>query len=479
MTVDKLSALDECFLRLETPEAHMHEGWTVILEGEPPTLAALRRQVAARLEEVPRFRRRAVCSRLRLHDPLWADDESFDVSHHVLAVPAPAGSNMAELRALAGELLSSPLDRARPLWRLHLITGLRGGRFAIVGQIHHALVDGLGAVALATLLLDRGSATTDVLPRRFEPEPSPGLLDRVVASASERVRLAWSAGELALRGALNPGVVGEAIFAVKRLGGALAGLGSRAPATSLNRRIGSCRAVAFTRLPLAAAQDIARQRGVSADDVVLATSSLALGRYLRRADESHPWLRVLVPVNTRTDSADELGNQLSGVLFELPVGERDPLLVLDEVARQRRQHERAAHAEPLDAVVRASRLAPVQVRDVTAWLLTRPQAFNTAVMNIPGPPEHRYLLGRRVQAAYPAVPLVQGHGLSIGVLAYAAGLHVGLYADPEVVPDLVAVARDFARAFDELRMAIDPRSPRPRRGGTALRRSRRRVATPA
>jgi WS/DGAT/MGAT family acyltransferase len=356
---------------------------------------------------------------------------------------------------------------------------MRGGRWAIVGQVHHALVDGLGTVALAMLLLDREPASAAMLPRRFEPQPSPGLLDRMAASAGERLRLARTAGEYALRGAINPGVVGEGIAAVKRLGGALASLGTRAPRTSLNRAIGSRRAVAFTQLPVAAAHELAQRRGVSPDDVVLATASLALGRYFRRADECHPWLRALVPVDTRAAGAGELGNQISGVLVELPVGERDPLVVLHEVARQSRHHERAAHAEPLDAVVRASRLAPVQVRDLTAWLLTRPQAFNTVVMNIPGPTDPRYLLGRQVQAAYPAIPLVQGHGLSIGLLSYGAALHVGLCSDPEIVPDLVALSRDFARAFDALRLAVDPRSPRPRRRGPRVGTRRRSVAAPA
>ncbi len=479
MTVDSLSALDECFLRLETPEAHMHVGWTLILEGEPPALAALRRHVSARLERLPRFRRRAVCSRLRLHDPVWVDDDTFNVARHVLAATVAPASGMAEVRALAGELLSAPLDRSRPLWRLYLITGLRGDRFAIVGQVHHALADGLGAAALATLLLEREPASPGVLPRHFEPEPAPGLLDRMASSTRERLRLARSAGELALRGAMNPGAMGEGVLALKRAGGALAALGTRAPRTSLNRAIGSRRAVAFTRLPLAAAQDLARRRGLTTDDVVLATASLALGRYFRRADECHPWLRVLVPVDTRSAGAGELGNQISGVLVELPVGERDPLLVLHEVARQRREHERAAHAEPFDVVVRASRLAPVQVRDVTAWLVSRPEAFNTVVMNIPGPAEHRYLLGRRVQAAYPALPLVQGHGLSIGVLRYGASLHVGLYADPGVMPDLAALGRDFARAFDALRVAVDPRSPRPHRRGGPVGPRGRRVTAPA
>ncbi len=432
-----------------------------------------------RLDRVPRFRRRVVSSRLRLHDPLWVDDEAFDVARHVLAVPAPAGGGMPELRVLAGELLSAPMERRRPLWRLHLITGLRGGRFAIVAQVHHALTGGLGADALATLLLDREASNPAVLPRRFEPEPAPGILDRMAASAGERLRLARSASELALRGTMNPGVVGEGVAALGRLGGALAALGTRAPATSLNRAIGSRRSVAFTRLPFAAAREVGRRQGASVDEVVLATATLAFARYFRRTDECHPWLRAVLPVEPRAAGAGELGDHLSGVLVELPVGERDPLNVLREVARQTRQHERAAHAEPIDAVVRASRLAPVQVRDAVAWLLTRPQAFNTVLSTIPGPAEHQYLLGRRVHAAYPAVPLVRGHGLSVGVLAYGASLHVGLCADPDVVSDLMAVARDFAGAFDALRLAADPRAPRPRRRGPAARAGRTRVIAPA
>lgn len=479
MTVDSLSALDECFLRLETPSAHMHVGWTLVLEGEPPSLAALRRHVAARLEKLPRFRRRVVSSRMRLHDPLWVDDETFDLTRHVLGVPAPPGAGIAELRALAGELLSSPLDRRRPLWRLHLITGLRPGRFAIVAQAHHALTDGLGEVALATLLLDCAPVTMPQLPRRFEPLPTPGIADRIAASAGERLRLARSMGEVALRGAINPRAVGEGIGALRRLGGALAALGTRAAPTALNRPIGSRRAVAFTRLALAAAHEVGRRHGATADDVVLATATLALGRQLRRSDECHPWLRVLVPVDTRAAGAGGLGNQVSGVFVELPVGERDPLAVLKEVARQTHQHRRAGHAEPVDAVLRASRLAPVTVRDVVAWLLSRPQAFNTVLSQIPGPAEPRYLLGRRVQAAYPAVPLVQGHGLSVGVLSYCGTLHVGLYADPDIVPDLTAVARDYSRAFDSLRAAVDPRPPSPRRRRTEGRARPRRAVAPA
>ena len=70
-------------------------------------------------------------------------------------------------------------------------------------------------------------------------------------------------------------------------------------------------------------------------------------------------------------------------------------------------------------------------------------------------------MGRRLRAAYPAVPLARGHGLSVGILSYRGVLHVGLYADPDVVPDVIDVAHDFTRSFDALRFALAPRPPEP------------------
>jgi hypothetical protein len=66
-----------------------------------------------------------------------------------------------------------------------------------------------------------------------------------------------------------------------------------------------------------------------------------------------------------------------------------------------------------------------------------------------------------VRAAYPAVPLARGHGLSVGILSYGDVLHVGLHADPDIVPDLREVARDFTSSFDALRFALAPRPPQP------------------
>lgn len=147
--MDRPSALDLAFLDLETPEAPLHVGWTLPFAGRAPALAALRRHIEARLDAVPRFRRHLV--RPAAGPRQWVDDPAFDVARHVFAVAARAPGGPAELRETAGALLSRPLPADRPLWRLYLVDGCADG-FAIVGQAHHALVDGVAAVEVGLLL---------------------------------------------------------------------------------------------------------------------------------------------------------------------------------------------------------------------------------------------------------------------------------------------------------------------------------------
>ncbi len=151
---DRLSALDAAFLDLETDRAPLHVGWTMRFTGAPPTLAALRRHIDQRLARLPRFRRRVVEPALGLGDPHWADDAGFDVGRHVHALRLAPPAGPAELRDLAGVLLATPLDPNRPLWRMTLVTGLQGDGFALVGQAHHALVDGVAALEVVALVLD-------------------------------------------------------------------------------------------------------------------------------------------------------------------------------------------------------------------------------------------------------------------------------------------------------------------------------------
>src|SRR3954451_13298836 len=89
-------------------------------------VAGLRARIAARLDWIPRFRQKVVRAPLGLAEPVWADDDAFDLEWHVRVArldPAePPGG--ARVRGLVDDFLGRPLDRSRPLWELLVVPQL-------------------------------------------------------------------------------------------------------------------------------------------------------------------------------------------------------------------------------------------------------------------------------------------------------------------------------------------------------------------
>ncbi|HEX2102739.1 MAG TPA: wax ester/triacylglycerol synthase family O-acyltransferase [Solirubrobacteraceae bacterium] len=455
---DRLSALDAAFLDLDRPAAPLHVGWTLRLDGRPPSVAALRRQIDARLDRVPRFRRRVVRPPLGLGDPQWADDPAFDVARHVHALRLGAPGRAADLPALAGRLLSEPLDPRRPLWRVTLVDGLPAG-FAIVGQAHHALVDGIAAVKVAMLLFDVEGAPAELPePSGWTPEPPPSTPVAAAAAALECAGRTWRGSRALARalGRADPAKLRDLRVAVEQLA-------APAPPTGLDRSAGPERLVAFAETSLDAAREAGRRDGATVNDVLLAAATVALGRALRRRGERHAWVKVLVPVNVRAAedpaAGAGLGNQISFMTVELPVGLTDSTEILRSVAAQTVARKAAGAAAPLHAVARAGELLPGTARRLVARAAAGAASFNAVVSSIPGPPVTLAMLGRRLTAVYPAVPFLEGHGLSIGAVSYRGRLQACVYADAEVVPDAVEIARDLQHGFDALRVPHAPEPP--------------------
>jgi WS/DGAT/MGAT family acyltransferase len=443
---DRLSALDAAFLDLETAQAPLHVGWTLKLEGPPPSVAALRRHIDARLDALPRFRR-------RVQGQQWVDDAGFDVARHVHGMTLATPGGQGEMRAVAGRLLGRPLDMDRPLWRLARIDGLAGGGWAIVGQAHHALVDGIAAVQVAMLLFDGVEALPSTWTARQAPGPA-----RVAQTGAAR------AARTALGALRNPGLPAGEVRA------AAEAISRPAAPTALDRSLTHRREVAFADAPLEDLRAAGRKHGATVNDVVLAASSLALGRALQRRGDRPQSVKALVPVNTRSGEAGDLGNDISFVTVTLPIRETDPLTVLRAVRDATRACKEGGEARPLRALAQAADLLPSFGRRFVARAAARAAAFNVVVSNVPGPPEQLTLLGRRLTAMHPAVPFLHGHALSIGVLSYAGRLQAGIYADAEVLPDAVEVARDLEQALDALRIGHREQAPTPWRERASARR---------
>src|SRR6185295_19936009 len=108
--------------------------------------------IASRLHWIPRYRQRLAFTPL-LQEPVWVDDDRFNIDYHVRHTSLPRPGDEEQLKRLSARIMSQQLDRTRPLWEAWIVEGLEGGRFALVTKTHHCMADGVSAVDLITVLL--------------------------------------------------------------------------------------------------------------------------------------------------------------------------------------------------------------------------------------------------------------------------------------------------------------------------------------
>lgn len=242
----------------------------------------------------------------------WFTDKDFEVQRHVTRVVLPEGDFLTEAGRLAGELMEQPLGRGLPPWRMYLLDSPGDGPFAVLVKLHHALADGMRAVAIGAGIFDqiasagagRGAVNrrTPVPPRSWLPGPY-----EVAGMARERL------GEVGR--ALG---VGASVVRASRL--------DLRATTALAARSSGTRRLATAELDAATVQRIRRTEGGTANDVLLAVVAGALRRWMLERGETLPDAdpRALVPVSRRRPGGAATGNKLSAYLLGLPVGEPDP-----------------------------------------------------------------------------------------------------------------------------------------------------------
>jgi WS/DGAT/MGAT family acyltransferase len=442
-------------LLAERGPIHVHVGATIVVESKPPEFRELLEHVDSRLGLIPRFRQRITSTGpMALSNPVWADDPRFDIERHVRRVALPKPGGLAELRELVGRVMSEPLDLTRPLWQLYLVEGLERGRHAYISKTHHALVDGVAAVDVGTIILDASPEGTEmeVTEERWEPdEPSPELL--FVRDASDRIRAPLRAARKAARGALTmPRSTAGRVMRTAEGFAKLAASGPTAPRTFLNEEIGRDRRLAYVPTELELLKSIRGDSGATVNDVILSVAGGGLRRlFERRGAEVPEHLVALVPMSVRRPDEDlELGNRIATLLVRLPIAEVDAMARLERIHAETARLKASEQARAASLIIEATGWTPPTINRVLAGAISRPLAFNLVVSNVPGPQMPFYLLGRKLEAIYPFVPLSpQNHALSIGVLSYDGGVFFGLTGDRDLLSDLELFAADLEAALAE------------------------------
>ena len=460
---DRLTPLDVSFLYLEEPTTAMHVGSVGIFESPADGFdyGKLCQLISDRIAYVPRYRQRVRWVPGRLANPVWVDDENFDIAYHIRRSALPKPGSDAQLRELVGRLQGRHLDRNRPLWEVYLVEGLSGARFAIVAKTHHALVDGISAVDIAQVILDATPEPRETPKVQWRPAPEPSWFELVAGAVADTVRR-----PTAVLDTVRAGLADVSVTAGK-LAGAAGGLFDAArtavrpaPHSPLNVQIGEQRRYGMARTELDDYKLIRKAHGGTVNDVVLATVAGGLRVWLLNRGErlnSRSTVRALVPVSIRTaEEAGTLGNRVSSYLVDLPVGEPNPVVRLHQVSYAMKAHKDSGQAVGADALVHLSGFAPPTLHSLGARVtnsLSR-RLFNVVVTNVPGPQFPLYAGGARMLEAYPVVPLAKGQAVSIGITSYNGGVFYGLNADRDAMPDVDVLTECLLESLTELRETV-------------------------
>src|SRR6201994_2298834 len=455
--LDRLTSIDASFLHQEGHASHMHIGGVLIFEGPVPDFNDYLNHVRGRLHLVPRYRQKLATPPLETGRPLWIDDPDFNLEYHVRHTALPPPGTEDQLFLLASRIASQQLDRSKPLWENWLVEGLQDGRFAVISKAHHALVDGIAGVDLASFLFEverepRAPEGAELEPWRPEPEPSP--IDLVLAGARGMVRTTSGLVVRSLAAATRPTTsLNLARDVLEGLGELVwAGL-NPAPETPLNVKIGPHRRYSIVRQQLSDYKEVKDALGGTVNDVVLSVVSGALAQWLhsRGVRTEGLEMRALVPVSVRTkDQRGTLGNRLTVMRGPLPVYIDDPVARLRFIRRAMdglKESKQAVGAATLAAV---NNLAPPTILAQASRLNFSTRLFNLIVTNIPGPQMPLYVLGRELVDLFPVAFLPEDHALAIAIMSYNGGLDYGLLGDFDAMPDIDVVADGIQASLAEL-----------------------------
>lgn len=456
---DRLSPLDVSFLYLEGPSTPMHVGGVATFDAgadgfDYERLCGL---ITARLAAVPRYRQKIRWVPGHLANPVWVDDGRFDLTYHVRRSALPRPGSDAALHELVARVQSRHLDRSRPLWEIYLVEGLSGNRFAVITKTHHAMVDGISAVDVGQLLLDATPEPRPSAAGAWRPAPEPSAADLVGEAVLDLVRRPTAMLDAARATASDlRSFTDRATRSVFGFAAAARTAIRPAPASPLNADVREQRRYASATTDLDDYKRVRKAHGGTVNDVVLAVAAGALRQFLLTRAEvvtGATVIRAMVPVSVRSpDQAGTLGNRVSSYFVDLPVGEVDPVVRLQQVSFAMTGHKESGQSVGAGALIALSGFAPPTLHALGARVasgLSR-RLFNIVVTNVPGPQFPLYAAGAVMLAAYPVVPLAQGQAVSIGLTSYNGGVFYGLIADRDAMPDVDVLAALIEDSLTEL-----------------------------
>ncbi|MGV0779737.1 WS/DGAT/MGAT family O-acyltransferase [Mycolicibacterium peregrinum] len=463
--VNRLSASDAAFFHLENSATPMYVGSLSILRKPRAGLSyeTLLETVERRLPQIPRYRQKVREVTLGLARPVWVDDRDFDITYHIRRSALPSPGSDAQLHDLIARLGSRPLDRTRPLWEMYLVEGLTKNRIAIYTKTHQALVNGMTALEIGHVIVDRAQKPPEFGEDIWIPAREP----------SDRQLMLGAIGEWITRPTTQLAALRDTVTEVATSASELAAVGRRvadvartvargtAPSSPLNTTVSRNRRFSVDEHRLEDYRLVRARYNCDINDVVLAVVAGALRNWLlSRGEPVNPTttVRAMAPMSVYPDAElDSTGpgqaiSEVSPFLVDLPVGEGNAVVRLSQIAHATESHSTAASLVDARTIVTLSGFAPPTLHAMGIRVATGFSArlFNLLITNVPGAQKQMYVAGTKLLETYAVPPLLQNQVLAIGVTSYNGMLYFGINADRDAMSDVDVLPSLFRESLEEL-----------------------------
>ena len=452
---EKLSFQDASFLRMESAPRPFHVAGLMILREPEDMPRGFYRKLArhcGRLNELWPIFNKKLKDPENLRNPAWVPADDYDPAYHVFHYALPQPGRMDDLFSLTSRVHERMLDRHRPLWEVHLIEGLPRGRFALYTKVHHALVDGVGALHMIDALFSTSSHQVIDF-RRAKP---------VAAAHHERMSIARQLSGLGSEVRKHYGALPQVSELLAGMGlDALLGtrdappLPFTAPRSLFNTDVDARREIIVGEFSMRAMRRLAAHCDATLNDVLLAICGGALREYLL-AQDAMPTesLEAGVPVSIKRPGQEE-GNQGGFIICPLHTEESRPLTRLKRIVKVMNKAKASLRGMSRTAAQDFTNMLmmPTILLTLTGRTSQVRPALNVIVSNVPGSREQLYLEGAPLEALYPLSVVTDGMGLNITVVSYQSKLCIAVTSCPTAQPGIGELGKLLKKSFEDLQQA--------------------------
>ncbi len=456
---ERLSDADRLMWNLESDPSLRSTILSTALLDRLPDMERFEAKLEQAARTIPRLRQRVVDDPLGIAPPSWEDDPGFDLGFHLRRVRVPEPGGERELLDLAAPIAMQAFDKDRPLWELHVVEGLEGGRAAVIMKLHHAISDGVGLVKMTECLIERGpddpGREMPVDDRSKARTDTPTPWSRAADALAHRLRggLArgraigdglWRAAPDLLRSPLEK--LSDVRDVLESIARALEP--AREPMSPLmTGRSGSVR-LDYLPIPLDDLKRAGKAVHGSVNDAFVAGVAGGLARYHEMLGQPTEGLRMLMPINVRSEEKSHVaGNHFAPARFEVPLGISNPgerIREIGRLCRVQRDEPALPWMEEVSGVLGA--LPPFAV-EALVGAMQKTTDFTTS--NVPGPRRATWMSGAQVEAFMPFGPRA-GAGANFTVFSYQGVMHLGINTDPAAVSDPELLVECLGKSFAEV-----------------------------